>query len=125
MTHKFNVNNKPEAHIERWSFVELPKPSLGYLIGQISNHPYQQSFRSTTQSTTEMVKFSTDNGYMETKNTFYILGSMYTPEQLLQDQDKFAAEVKYETEKYMEKHGHPPKDIFALVDDYVSRVKNG
>lgn len=92
MTHEFNVNNKPEAHIERWSHIKLPARTLGYLMGSVSKHERQEEFRMPYQITSTIKRFEPEKGFMETENTFYTLGYAYSQEERQKESGMLAAE---------------------------------
>jgi hypothetical protein len=67
--HPENHLEKPEAMIDHWSYD-------GYrLMGTVSKHNRQSDFRSNLQATSPVVEINLEDGYAETHNTFYVLGT--------------------------------------------------
>jgi hypothetical protein len=68
--HEKNINGLPEAYINNWQY------SLGGLVGSVSDHPRQNEFHSLYQRTSPIARMDDENeGWAETRNTFYILGN--------------------------------------------------
>lgn len=64
--------SKQKARIENW--VMVGRPGNGYLIGEIRDHPRQDSFHSPYQHTSTLLVLDEENGMAETANTIYVLG---------------------------------------------------
>ena len=69
----FSIANpgKPTAVINNW-FEQSNR-----LWGQISKHPTQQEFKANMQMTSLLVELNLEEGYAETENTYYTLGTPY------------------------------------------------
>lgn len=68
------VGGKGRAKINNW--VAFPnKENPRYLIGSVSHHIRQGEFKSETQQTSSIVSFNFAEGWVETRNTIYTLGT--------------------------------------------------
>ena len=65
------VLEKPRARIEDWIYSK--KHSC--LIGKVTYHPNQESFKKTFQVTSKVLRLDRKNKVAETQNTIYELGN--------------------------------------------------
>lgn len=70
--HKAEFSTKPLAQIEDWYITTVRGERV--LVGAIQGHPNQQSFRQLYQITTPIVAENEADGWIETRNTRYMLG---------------------------------------------------
>lgn len=70
------MTEKQTAHIDDWYLVDLwPIGSGQSLIGQVSKHPQQDSFKTKAQQTSMVVNLDLSAKTAETENTIYTLGT--------------------------------------------------
>ena len=70
--------SKPTAHIENWSKWEGAHSYR--LIGNVSAHPNQDTFKAPLQCTSEVLELDMAAGTCETANTHYTLGKKVSDE---------------------------------------------
>lgn len=80
----WNSSDKPEAFIENWWY------DGQHLWGKISKHPTQHEFKLDLQRTSFVQEIDLENGFAETENTFYKLG---TPRYLNQNENQEMPDV--------------------------------
>lgn len=68
------MTEKQTAHIEDW-FVADTAGGNQCLIGKVTKHPKQDTFKTTAQQTSNLVRLDRAAKTAETENTIYTLGN--------------------------------------------------